>query len=391
MPTQKRITIENNIKQDTASKKYYVTFYFGKDEAGNNKRKTKAFGTLDEARTALKAHELSMLKGDAVEPNRMTLTAAIQRHLETLSLKSEVSTIYSYQIIARHIEAHKLGKKSVQDIKPPDIQAYLQYVQKEKGLSSNTALKHYNFLNSVLNLLEQQEVINRNPVKRVISPKKVKHEPEYLTIAEALAILERSKGDRLELPFALGLYTGMRRGELCGLVWDCVDFEKNTIRVKASRLNVGSEIVVKKPKSESSERTINIVAELKEILLQELATQEGNRQMLMSEYHNEGYVICHNDGRAVRPNYLSEMFKAWFARPANQDLHTITPHELRHSFVALAIAAGVPLYEISQALGHGDIGITSRIYAHLLDKSHINATEGMAGMLRNKLEQKIGG
>jgi len=241
-----------------------------------------------------------------------------------------------------------------------------------------------------MNLLEQQEVINRNPVKRVVSPKKVKHEPSYLSIDEALAISERSKGDRMELPFALGLFTGMRRGEMCGLTWENLDFEKNTIRIKEARLNVGSEIVVKKPKTESSERTINIVPELKEILLQEKTTQEGNAEILKSEYLGEGYVISHNNGRAVRPNYLSEMFKAWFARPANKDLQVITPHELRHSFVAVAIAAGVPLYEISQALGHGDIGITTRIYAHLLDKTHTNASEGMAGLLRNKA-QKIGG
>jgi integrase len=318
----------------------------------------------------------------------MTLNSAIKQHLEILSLKSEVSTIYSYQVIARHIEAHKISKKSVQELKPPDIQSYLQYIQRDKGLSSNTALKHYNFLNAVLNLLEQQEVINRNPAKRVVSPKKIKHEPEYLTIDEALAILERSKGSRMELSFALGLYTGMRRGELCGLTWDNVDFDKNLIRVKTSRLNVGSAIVVKKPKTESSERTINIVPELKSVLLQEKMLQENNKQILETGYHDEGYVICFNDGRAVRPNYLSEMFKAWFRKSENKDLHAITPHELRHSFVSLAIAAGVPLYEISQALGHGDIGITSRIYARMLDKSHANATEGMAGLLRNK---KIGG
>ena len=119
-------------------------------------------------------------------------------------------------------------------------------------------------------------------------------------------------------------------------------------------------------------------------MLEEKEIQRHNRDLLKSDYHGEGYVICHNNGREVRPNYLSEMFKQWFDRPANKDLHTITPHELRHSFVALAIAAGVPLYEISQALGHGDIAITSRIYAHLLDKSHVNATESMAGLLRKK-------
>jgi len=382
MPTQNRITIDRNIKQDVDTKKYYVTFYFGKDEAGSNKRKTKVFSDLNEARIALQTHNLAMLKGDVIEPNRMSLTAAITRHLDTLSLKSEESTLYGYRTISKHIEDHKLAKRPVQNIKPVDIQAYLQYLQKEKKLSSNTALKHYNFLNSVFNLLEQQEIINRNPVKRVVSPKKARHEPEYLTIKEATDILERSKGDRMELPFALGLYTGMRRGELCGLRWDCVDFENNTIRVKLNRLNVGSDIVVKQPKSESSERTINMVSELKTVLLQEQEIQSRNKELLRSEYQDEGYVICFNNGKAVRPNYLSEMFKQWFDRPSNKDLHSITPHELRHSFVALAIAAGVPLYEISQALGHGDIGITSRIYAHLLDSSHVNVTEGMAGLLR---------
>ena len=389
MPIQNRKTIERNIKQDTDTKKYYVTLYFGMDEAGRRKRKTKTFSKLSEARTALKTHELDLIKGDAVEPNKTTLNAAIKQHLETLSLKSEASTIYGYQGIARHIESHAIGKRPVQDMKPADIQAYLQFLQKEKGLSSNTALKHYNFLNSVLNLLEQQEVINRNPVKRVVSPKKVKHEPEYLTAEEATAILARSKDDRMELPFALGLYTGMRRGELCGLLWENIDFDKNTIRVKVNRLNVGADIIVKKPKTESSERTINIVPELKAALLKEKEAQENNKSLLASKYNSEGYVLCFNDGREIRPNYLSEMFKRWFEKPSNKDLHTITPHELRHSFVALAIAAGVPLYEISQALGHGDIGITSRIYAHLLDKSHINATERMAGLLRDKI--KIGG
>ena len=138
----------------------------------------------------------------------------------------------------------------------------------------------------------------------------------------------------------------------------------------------------KKPKSSTSERTIHIVPELLSVLMMEKEIQINNRELLKSEYRNEGYVICHNDGRAVRPNYLSEIFKNWFARKENSSLHAITPHELRHSFVALSIAAKVPLYEISQVLGHGDIGITSRVYAHLLDSSHKCVTEGLANLLR---------
>ena len=121
MPVQNRVTVERNIKQDTDTKKFYVTFYFGKDEAGNNKRKTKTFSDLSEARIALQTHDLAMLKGDAVEPNRMDLNAAIKRHLDALALKSEASTIYGYQTISKHIEAHRLGKRPVQEIKPTDV------------------------------------------------------------------------------------------------------------------------------------------------------------------------------------------------------------------------------------------------------------------------------
>ena len=382
MLKQKRITIEKNIKQDISSEQFYVTFYYGKDNNGKNKRKTRAFSTLEEARLELRKHEVSVMQGNIVAPNRTTVNEVIERHLEMLSIKSEVSTLYGYRTIAKHVKTHRLGNKQAQEVKPTDIQGYLTYIQGEKKLSGNTTLKHYNFLNSVFNLLEQQELILRNPVKRVVTPKKKAHEPEYLTAEEAKEILKNSKNTQMELPFALGLYTGMRRGEMCGLTWDCVDFQNNLIRVRLNRLNVGGDIIIKQPKSESSERTLNMVPELKFALLSEFEKQQKNKKLLGNQYQDSSFVICHNDGEPVRPNYLSEMFQRWFKRKENKGLHFITPHELRHSFVALAIAAGIPLYEISQALGHQYIGITSKIYAHLLDKTHKNVTEGMAGLLR---------
>ena len=96
MSNQSRKTIERNIKQDKVTKKFYVTFYYGKNAIGSSKRKTKVFNTLEESRIALKSHELALSKGDAVEPNRMTLNSAISKHLEMLSLKSEKSTLYGY-------------------------------------------------------------------------------------------------------------------------------------------------------------------------------------------------------------------------------------------------------------------------------------------------------
>lgn len=222
-----------------------------------------------------------MKQGLAVQPSKTTLASAIDSQLNVLSLKSEASTI------EKHVKSHPIGKKAIQSIKPTDIQEYLLYLQRQKKLSSNTALKHYNFLNSVFNLLEQQEAVARNPVKRVISPKKVKHQADFLTVEEAKEILKRVKGDRLEVPLAIALYTGMRRGEICGLKWQHVDFDKNCIHVVLNRINVGSSIVEKAPKSDSSERTISIVPELKQILLDERELQQNNQELLGKDYINE--------------------------------------------------------------------------------------------------------
>ena len=119
MAEMKRVTIEKNIKQDMDSKQFYVTFYYGKDATGKNKRKTRAFPTLEEARLELRKHEVSVMQGNAVDPSRTTVSEVIERHLEMLSFKSEESTLYGYRTIAKHIKEHNLGGKQAQEVKQP--------------------------------------------------------------------------------------------------------------------------------------------------------------------------------------------------------------------------------------------------------------------------------
>lgn len=381
MGNSRRVTIEKNIKKDEKTGKLYVTFYYGRND-GLTIRKTKAFGTIEKARLALKEHQVSVIKRDAIHPSKLILNDAVDRHIDMLSLKSEATTIYGYKGIAKHIRNHSVGKKYIQEIKPTEIQDYLTYLQKERGLCGNSALKHYNLLNSVFNMLERHEQISRNPVTRVITPKKMRHEPEYLSVEEAKDLIVALKGESIELPFLIGIFTGMRRGEISGLKWECIDFRRNIIRIKYNRVSIGGQVIDKQPKSASSDRSINMVPELAEALKYEKQRQDELKLLMGNDFHDEGYVLCFNDGTPIRPNYISEKFKAWFGRKENAHYHAISPHELRHTFVAIAIAASVPLYEISKALGHNDVTITSRIYAHLLDSTHKNATESMAGMLR---------
>jgi len=91
-------------------------------------------------------------------------------------------------------------------------------------------------------------------------------------------------------------------------------------------------------------------------------------------YQNNNYVLTHEDGRPIRPNYASELFKRFIL---DNDLPPLTLHGLRHSFASVANAKGVSLFDIGKALGHSSTATTGKIYTHLLDQDHRNMLEKM--------------
>jgi len=80
----------------------------------------------------------------------------------------------------------------------------------------------------------------------------------------------------------------------------------------------------------------------------------------------DSFVFDRFDGQPWNPNEMSRMFSRLVRR---KKLPAIRFHDLRHGYATLAFAAGVTMKEVSESLGHSNIGITSAIYVHLLDDS----------------------
>lgn len=158
----------------------------------------------------------------------------------------------------------------------------------------------------------------------------------------------------------------MRREEICGLKWDCVDFQRQILFIREARTAYGATVVQKETKNRSSVRTLFLPDDLIRLLHMEQARQaDWLRQGRLKEPSQ--FVVLNYQGVPYSPNALSVAFTR-FVR--NNGLPRVTLHGLRHSFATVASFQGVPLFDIGKALGHATPATTGKIYTHLVDQTH---------------------
>lgn len=302
---------------------------FGADpQTGKQVRKGKTFDRLKEAQKCLRKHETTKDEGNAVRPKETTLSDLLTQWMEIVVIPYRAcSTAYGYQNMIRHVTT-EIGGIKVQDQKPTQIQHYYAYLVKDKALSTNTVRKHHNLLNTALKYAVNHGIINKNPVATVEIPTFIKADIDFYNREEIENLLEICEGNRIELVVKMGCMLGLRREEILGLRWDCVDFTSQELEVKRVRTQAGKDTVVKKPKTDSSRRTLFVPDELLMLLLQIKNEQEKFKEIMGPDHHDEGYVYTWEDGRPIRPNYASDLFKKFIE---DNKLPYITLHGLRHS------------------------------------------------------------
>ena len=363
-----RITLERGISYDQLRENYYVYMDYGRDESGRRVRRYQTYATLLQARQGLRAFLAQRESSRAVAPNSMTLDEWLEYWMEQVIVPSRAeTTAYSYRKIIENHLSPALGAVPIQRLTPQRLQSYYTFLLQEKKLSPNTIRRHHDLLSAALHTAQRQDILLRSPTDRVDPPKVVHRETRFYSPEELKTLYALCRDTPLELPVRLAGGLGLRREELCGLRWNCVDFSLRRVHIRSARTAAGAAIVYKETKNRSSNRVLYIEDELLALLRREWERHRQRTAGTWEPLRDDSLVLVDRRGLPWSPNALSLAFTRFIRR---HGLPKITLHGLRHTFATVASAQGAPLFDIGKALGHSSPATTGRIYTHLLDQTH---------------------
>ena len=362
-----RKSVERNISYDEARKIYYVSMDLGKDKEGKRVKRYQTYRTLHAARAGLRSFLTHREEELRTPRHDLTLGDWLESWLDNIVRPTRAeTTVYGYQKIIENHLLPALGDIPLLKLTPMDIQQYYIQVQQSCNLSSNTLRRHHDLLSSSLRSAVRQDKLLTSPMDKVEPPRAKQKEASYYKPEELKRLYTLIEGHPLELCAKLAGSLGLRREEICGLKWDCVDFQRQLLSVKEARTAFGATIVQKETKNRSSVRTLFMPEDVIQLLHAERERQERLLREGRLEQPSQ-FVVLDHKCLPYSPNALSLAFTRFVRK---NDLPRVTLHGLRHSFATVASFQGVPLFDIGKALGHSTPATTGKIYTHLVDHTH---------------------
>jgi len=258
----------------------------------------------------------------------------------------------------------------------------------DRVLSNKTIANHHRLISSILERAVKWQLIYSNPCSRVEVPKVTRKEARYLDEHQAAQLLNALQPEPLKYRaiITLLLYSGMRRGELCGLEWSDVDFDNDLIDINKSSLYLKERgIFDDETKTEASKRVIKLPGVAMQLLGDWKIEQKYEAYALGDRWENSGKIFTQWDGKPIHPDTITTWFKRFIKK---NDLPDITVHSLRHTNATLLIASGTDLRTVSKRLGHSNITTTGNIYTHAIQTADERAADLLGDILTPKQSKR---
>ena len=237
------------------------------------------------------------------------------------------------------------------------------------GILSPTTVRYaYAVLRIALGRALKSGRVVRNVCTLIDPPARVRSELRPLSMEQSRTLLAGIRGDRLEALYVTALGTGLRQGELLGLRWQDVDFERGELAVRHT-LQRGTRTLAE-PKTERARRTLRLPSRVLTALVAHRA-----RQAIVPL---TGLVFTTDKGTPLDTRNVTRYFQRHLRR-LGLPHHRF--HDLRHAFATLMIESGEDLGTVSRILGHADFATTSDVYAHLTPSMLDRAAERMDAIL----------
>jgi len=259
-----------------------------------------------------------------------------------------------------------LGDTLLTEVTPAMITKLLVDFQKA-GYAHATTVKLYNILNGVFEMAFLDDSIPMNPMLKVKRPAPRKDEQpkeesdKALTAKELAQVLSCVAQEPLKWQAYINLAadSGARRGELCGLQWQDIDWRSGTITIRRNLQYTAQKGVFETSPKNGKSRIVDVGPETL-VLLRQLQAEQATTCISKYVFTQEGTTA------PMFPQSPTRYFKKFGERYGIRDFH---PHKLRHSSASIALTSGADVVSVSERLGHSDTAVTLRMYAHANEES----------------------
>ena len=307
---------------------------------------------------------------------------------EVVTLNVKPSSIQLYKSLANHQIFPRLGEIKIQDLTPAILDVWIRGLQ-QTGLAQNTIRHARTLLSQALHYaVYPTQLISVNPADYIKIPKNAPKnivKRSIITPERFKKLLEKySPETDYYIPLLILYHTGVRCGELLGLTWDAIDFEKRTITIDKQIVYLHSRgYFFSTPKTATSRREISVdeklIGELKHWRERQAQNEkkfggsyvhvyvrESDKKLIqqskslgvMSNARRLQIVCTRKTGKATLPFHIGHLLKA-------EGLNT---HSFRHTHATLLIENGATPKAVAGRLGHSGVAITQNLYTHMTEK-----------------------
>ena len=352
---------------------------------------------------------------DAYAAGTATINFVFDRYIATKSeLRETTKTNYNYMY--DHFIRKGFGKKKISSIKYSDVLMFYKFILKERKIQINTLETIHTVLHPTFQLAVRDNIIRVNPSNGVMAA--IKKQPgknhgvrHALTIEQQMAFMSYVENNvtynHWSSLFNFLLGTGCRIGEVIGIRWQDIDFERRTININHSLVYYSRQYKehpmcsfgVSLPKTEAGIRIIPMIDSVYNALKEELEWQEKNGYNETEIDGMTGFIFMNRFGNVHNPQSInrtikriyesynaSEMVKAAKERREPILIPHFSCHHLRHTFCARLCEIDTNLKVIQEIMGHANIETTMDIYAEVTEMKKKQSMNNLA----HKIDELLG-
>ena len=381
------------VKRNGKEYVYWEARYTTGFDPGTGKQIQKAITGKSQKEVAEKLREVThhLDTGEYIDPSKMTVGQWLDIWKTDYLIGIKPTTVACYvSDIETHIKP-ALGALRLDMLAPHDIQRFYNTVKNSGGraakhdrngnivkrngetvfesvpLAAKTVKGIHGVLHSALKQAQRNGYIRYNPTEACVLPRGEKRSFTPLDENETRAFLNEIKGTEHEVLFTVTLFTGLRVGEVLGLTWDCVDFDRCTLLIDKQLQQVKGthgeyELV---PTKNSRVRTVVAAAWVMDLLKHHKAVQAEKRLRAGTAWERDGFVFSNDLGQHLAYRTIIKHYKKAVAAIGRPEARF---HDLRHSYAVAAIRSGDDIKTVQGNLGHATAAFTLDVYGHVTDQ-----------------------